>query len=270
MKNNLINEKKELLDTNISIQLEIGDENENEEKEDDNYKIERNLNISSSYDQSIKVILLGESMVGKTSIIKRLCTGKLDRNFGPTIAIECHNYLVKVNNEYTIRMQIWDTVGQEKFNSIVKNYYQNSDIGIYVYSIDNLQSFNRIIDWMSNVEENNTKSENNQMKCILLGNKKDLDDEKRKISYSQAEDFAKENNFFIFKEISCKDNDEDEINNLIDVFDEIAKVFYEDFKQRRSSNLSDSLKYVASNSMMEIMEISKKRKNKKNKKKKCC
>ena len=269
MKNNSINEKVELIDKNDNEQKEK--EDENEEKEEENYKIEHNLNKESIYDQSIKVFLLGDCMVGKTSIINRLCKEKFDDNLGATIAIECHNYLVKVNKEYTIRMQILDTVGQEKYNSIVQNYYQNTDIGIYVYSIDNLQSFNRISDWMTNSEENNVKSENNQMKCILLGNKKDLGDEKRKVSYSQGEDFAKENNFFIFKEISCKDNDEDEKNNLIDIFDEIAKVFYEDYKQRRSSNLSDSLKYVASNSMMEIMEISKKgNKKKTKKKKKCC
>ena len=232
------------------------------------YKIERNIK-TPNYDKSIKVILLGDSMVGKSSIICRLCKEVFDQSIAPTISIEYYNYLIKIN-DFTVRMQIWDTAGQEKFNSIIKNYYQNTDFAIFVYSIDNLNSFHRIKNWMSYAQENNAKSDNHEMKNILLGNKRDLDNSERKVSYDEGQNFSKNNNFMIFREISCKNEDEDELNNFLGVFDEIAKSCYID--KRRSSTLeSDSLSYVASKSMIDMMEYSQKFKNKKKKKeKKCC
>ena len=275
MKNNSLQEK-ELLETSLNEKEEDSQENEEvEEKEEEEgkYEIERNLKFESPYDKSLKVILLGDSMVGKSCLINRLCRGIFDETLGPTITIEYFNYLVKINN-YIIRMQIWDTAGQEKFNAIIKNYYQNTDIGIYIYSIDNLKSFERIKDWMNYSRENNPKAETNEVKNILLGNKKDLGDEKRKVSYSDAENFATNNKFLVFREISCKDDNEEEINNILEVFDEIAKNYYDDFKKRRSSTLdSESLTYVASKSMMDMIEISHKKNNKKEKKKtkkNCC
>ena len=274
MKNNSLQEK-ELLETSLNEKEEDSQENEEveEKEEEEKYEIERNLKFESPYDTSLKVILLGDSMVGKSCLINRLCRGIFDETLGPTITIEYFNYLVKINN-YIIRMQIWDTAGQEKFNAIIKNYYQNTDIGIYIYSIDNLKSFERIKDWMNYSRENNPKAETNEVKNILLGNKKDLGDEKRKVSYSDAENFATNNKFLVFREISCKDDNEEEINNILEVFDEIAKNYYDDFKKRRSSTLdSESLTYVASKSMMDMMEISHKKNNKKEKKKtkkNCC
>ena len=238
-------------------------------KDDDHYEIQRNLNIDSVYDKSIKVILLGDSMVGKSSIICRLCKEVFDQSIAPTISIEYYNYLIKIN-DFTVRMQIWDTAGQEKFNSIIKNYYQNTDFAIFVYSIDNLNSFQRIKDWMSYAQENNANSDNREMKNILLGNKRDLDDSERKVSHDEGENFSKNNNFILFREISCKNEDEDELNNFLGVFDEIAKSCYID--KRRSSTLeSDSLSYVASKSMIDMMEYSQRSKKKKKKKeRKCC
>ena len=272
--NNNPPQERELLEKSLNEKDEISQENEEiEEIEEEKYQIERNLKIESLYDKSLKVILLGDAMVGKSSIISILCKGIFDETLGPTISIEYFNYLIKIN-DYIIRMQIWDTAGQEKFNAIIKNYYQNTDIGIYVYSIDNLKSFERIKDWMNYSRENNVKNVTNEVKNILLGNKKDLDDENRKVSYSEAENFASNNKFLLFREISCKNNNEKEKNNILEVFDEIAKNYYDDHKKRRSSSLeSESMTYVASKSMMDIMEKSRNKNNKKEQKKKkknCC
>ena len=269
MKENSLEEKSDLL--NISSKDE--DSLSQQLNTDNNkYIIERNLKIQN-YDKSLKIILLGDSMVGKSSIIHRLCKEEFSDNLGPTLSIEYFNYFIKIN-DYTVRMQIWDTAGQEKFNSIVKNYYQNTDYGIFVYSIDNLESFFRIKDWLRYSQENNIKIENNQMRNILLGNKKDLGDDGRKVSYFDGEKFAKNYNFFIFKEISCKDDDEKEKNNFLEIFDEIAKNCNDNYAARRSSTVdSDSLNYVASNTIMEISAKNKAKKikpKKEKKEKKCC
>ena len=252
MKENSFNDKQEILDDKSSSGIK-------------EYYFEHNIK-DDKYDKSLKVILLGDPMVGKSSIIQRICKGVFADNLSPTISIEYHNYSIKINNEYTVRLKIWDTAGQEKFNSIVKNYYQSTDFGIYIYSIDDLQSFERIKDFLYEAQENNQKNDNNNLvKNILLGNKKDLESN-RKISYFQGEKFANENKFLIFKEISCKSDEEKEVNNILEVFEEIAKYTY---LNRGSTIDSDSMNYVASNSMIEISKTNK-IKNKQKNKKKCC
>ena len=227
------------------------------ELDDQQLTIERNLTDVTKYDKSLKIVLLGESMVGKSSVVHRVCEGKFIEHLSPTISIEYFNYTTRVNNDLVIRMQIWDTAGQEKFDSIVKQYYQSSDFGIYIYSIDDLQSFDKLKDWVYKAKDNNS----NEMKGILLGNKTDLESN-RKVSFYEGENFAKENKFVLFKEISCKNDNDSE--KIFEVFDEISKITY---NKGRNSNLdSDSMNYEASNSMRELN----KRMHKTQKKKKCC
>ena len=241
---------------------EIGDVDDNilnkgVELDDQNITIERNLKDITKYDKSLKIVLLGETMVGKSSIVHRVCEGKFIDHLSPTISIEYFNYTVRVNKDLIIRMQIWDTAGQEKFDSIVKQYYQSSDFGIYIYSIDDLHSFEKLKDWLCKAKDNNS----NEMKGILIGNKSDLESN-RKVSTYEGENFAKENNFVLFKEISCKDdNDTDKI---LEIFDEISKIIYN--KGRISNTDNESMNYVASNSMRALN----KKMHKEKQKKKCC
>ena len=260
---------------NIIEQNEDNEENENigNLEEDENskeieiYEIEHNLKDETIYEKSIKVILLGDSMVGKSSIIRRICNENFQDSIQATISIEYYNYLVKVNN-YIVRIQLWDTAGQEKYDSIIKNYFQSTDFAIYIYSIDDKKSFDRIKYWISNTIENNF---NNDIKNILLGNKKDLSENGRKITYEEGENFAKENKFIVFKEISCKDKSQEEIDNILDVFDNIAKYYYKLSKQRSSTLESESFNYEASNTIIELSKnYTKKKKGKLKKKKKCC
>ena len=269
-----MDDKSPLVNENQNDSLNILEEIQNQSKdnlEEENLKIIRGLENESIYHKSIKVILLGDSSVGKSSIIRRLCFKDYQKALPTTISIELYNYLVKVN-DYIIRMQIWDTAGQEKYYSIVKKYYESTDFGIYVYSIDNIQNFYKIKDWISEVKENNAKTGNNEMKSILLANKKDLNDENRKISFEQGEALSKEYNFYLFKEISCKTQTEEEINNILDVFDTIAKYYY--YKSNResiSASSNDSMNYEASNSFIQLAkDVKKLKKEKKKEKKGCC
>ena len=106
------------MNNNLSKGLISSDNEENDIKNEHSDIIIENLpNNHPSYDKSIKVILLGDSDVGKTSIINCLEYDDSDVNQQKTKSLEYSNYNIKINN-YIIRMQIWDTVGQEKFNSI--------------------------------------------------------------------------------------------------------------------------------------------------------
>ena len=241
------------------------EEKEKGNMDEENLNIKRNLPESDTYDRSIKVIILGDSYVGKSSIINRLINNKFT-DLPNTLSIEYHTYIVSVN-DFILRMQLWDTAGQEKFNSLISNYYKGTEVAIFVYSIDKEDSFKNVQRWFNNLKDNTEKSEN-----ILLGNKKDIIDEdesQRKVDTEIAEKFANDNKFLVFQEISCKNKDELEVENIYEVFDEIAKHYYNLWLEKKDKSIS--VNYVVSDSMM---TLGKKHRNNQddanNKKKKCC
>ena len=262
------NESNEDIDNKILNIGEIVNQNEKneekkvddeEEEEEEKITIKRNLDENVAYERSIKVIILGDSNVGKSSFINRI-KNKEFREMTATLSVECHSYIISCNN-YIIRMQIWDTAGQEKFNSIVRNYYKGTEVGIFLYSIDMESSFNNVKTWYQNLKDNSKINSVN----ILIGNKKDLDESKRKVTNKQGEQFAEENGFYLFREISCKDNDKLELENILEIFDELGKYFYS-FYRKRSGSVED-LNYKASDSMI---ALGMKQRDKEEKKSKCC
>jgi Ras-related protein Rab-1A len=278
-------ENKEKIDEN---KMDNNDNNDNkkpkeEEDDDDNneeiegfkneveneeIKIERLKGDIKTYDRSIKVILIGDSGVGKTNILNRLVNNKFNDKYEPSLSLEYNNHSIKINN-YIIRMQIWDTAGQEKYNSIISNYYKSAEVAVFVYSINDIKSYNSIQEWYKElINENN--DDNNNVKKILLGNKLDLENE-RQVEFNTAKSFADENAFEVFAEITCKNDNEQKLYNISNIFDAIGKIFYDEYSQSSGNNLS-SFHYFASASILDS------KKNPENvienvevdKKKKCC
>ena len=252
------------------------------------YTIEILSSNHTQYDKSIKVILIGDSNVGKTSILN--CLEEKNIIDKKTISLDNFNYNIKINN-YVIRMQIWDTVGQEKFNSITANYYKTTDVAIFVYAINDINSFNNIKVWLDELNDKKVSVNNSveeicekMMVKILVGNKKDLINE-RKVTYEMGEKLKKEKNFNLFKEISChfsnkneaileenRSNNSEEnanINNLniekMDInsaenkesvknlFKEIVKIVYKENIEDQGGRQNSSIYYYeASNSILEI------------------
>jgi small GTP-binding protein len=254
----------------ISENIDNNGENNNMKISEENIEIKRNLSECEQYDKSLKVIVLGDSYVGKSSLINRLLHNQFSE-LSSTLSIEYHTYITSVNN-YKLRMQIWDTAGQEKFNSIISNYYKGTDVGIFLYSIDKEQSFQNVEMWYKNLKENNENTLN-----ILIGNKRDMENEEggRVITFERAEKFAEDNSFYAFREISCKSKDEEEVENIYEIFDEIGKYFYEESKKNKNNNKNDNnadINYVVSESMMALGKKKKiKKENEQDKnKKKCC
>ena len=276
-----INENKENnIKDNNNNEIKVKNEKENEEKEEkeedediegfknepEEIKIERLKGDIKNYDRSIKVILIGDSNVGKTSIISRLVNNQYSDVYTPSISLEYNNHSIKINN-FVIRMQIWDTAGQEKTNSIISNYYRSAEVAIFVYSINKLQSYNNIQEWYKElINENN---DDNNVKKVLLGNKLDLENE-RQVECKTADSFAKENGFEIFAEITCKNDEGQSIYNISNIFDAIGKLFYDEYSQSRDTYNTSSFHYIASNSILESKRNTEFEKAKPQKKSGCC
>ena len=198
------------------------------------------------YDKSIKVILLGDSCVGKSSLIERFKSNSFNSKQTATITLEHHNLIIKVNSSI-VRMQIWDTAGQEKFDSIASTYYKSADVVIFVYSINIRNSFERVSQWAKQVEEYSSIDE--QQIRILIGNKVDLNNE-RVVSTDEGKDLAKKIGCVHFVEVSCKDKTNEEndkaINNIIEV---IGTKIYSIIARVDRIN-SGSFNYVASESIL--------------------
>ena len=165
----------------------------------------------SSDPEPIKVVLLGESGVGKTNIISRYVN---DLFLAKSLSTIGSTYIEKElkRNNITYKLHIWDTSGQERYHSITKLFLQNSDIVLLVYSIENIQSFNNLDYWYKEV--NNLCGDN--FILGIAGNKYDLfdDDSIERVPDEEAMKYAKEKNA-IFKLISAK-QDKKGIDSLFD------------------------------------------------------
>ena len=146
-----------------------------------------------SYDERIRIMLIGDSNVGKTSILKRYCKNQFSESYISTVGIDFETKYIKVGKK-TINLQIWDTAGQERYKVIAKNYYNKSDGFIIIYDITNKNSFNSISNWVENIKE--LASHDN--KNIILGNKCDLEN-MRKINKEEGDKIAKKYNCQFFE-----------------------------------------------------------------------
>ena len=168
-----------------------------------------------TYDEKIQLILIGESGVGKTSLIRRYTNNIFNTNHLETIGIEFFNKEERINDQI-IQIKLWDTAGQEIFHSLTKNFYRKADGIIIVYDITNKESFERIQDWVKSVYDNTDTYKEIQM--IIVGNKIDLE-ERREVSKEEGLKIGKyfEIDFF---EASAK-NAEGVKNFMIKIIEDI-------------------------------------------------
>ena len=173
-------------------------EKDNKEKVKDilNYQDYQSQNYEKNFENK-KIILLGDTMVGKTSFINRFFSEGFDPNLTSTIGINERTKIINYN-ETKYKIQIWDTAGQERFESIPRQYYEKMDGVFLFYDVTNEASFNNIIKWLKDIYA----SGNDNLIIYILGNKVDLIKE-RKISFDMGLNLYKQKNIK-FMEISCK------------------------------------------------------------------
>ena len=169
--------------------------------------------------KELKVILLGEPGVGKTNIISRYLSGSFNQSSNPTIGSTFGEKIIKKEG-VTYSLKVWDTTGQERYNSITKLFVKGSHIVILVYSIDNLQSFEKVNFWLNYIKE-----ELQEGKYILgiLGNKRDLY-EFEVVSEEDGKKLAQKKNA-VFGLVSAKID----VNGIINYFDTILEEYISKF-----------------------------------------
>jgi len=150
---------------------------------------------------NVKILTLGDSDVGKTSIIKRIISNKFSEKMQSTIAIDYSCKTIKFGKNY-LKIFLWDTAGQEKFKTIVRNYFNGANGVLLCFDITNRKTFEKLNFWINELKE---KLNLDELFIILIGNKIDKENE-REISIEESKKFAKENNILYF-EISAKTNE---------------------------------------------------------------
>ena len=186
-----------------------------------------------------KIILIGDSLVGKTCFFKKLTKGTYSKKNISTIGMDQTTFTRKVsvfedpNNdsspevEKMFSIHLWDTAGQERFRSITEGYFKQSQGLVLLYDITSRESFDSLEKWMTAVKTHlgqNEKKKNNKKHyaVILLGNKADLED-KRKVTYEEAEQISKKYNIYWGGECSVQEMTQEELNNK---FTEIIQEIY--------------------------------------------
>lgn len=153
--------------------------------------------MAKTYDYLFKLLLIGDSGVGKTCVLFRFSEDAFNSTFISTIGIDFKIRTIELEGK-KIKLQIWDTAGQERFRTITTAYYRGAMGIMLVYDITNEKSFSNIKNWIRNIEEHATSD----VEKMILGNKCDMED-RRQVSKEQGHTLAMENSMK-FMETSAK------------------------------------------------------------------
>jgi small GTP-binding protein len=182
------------------------------------YKIEILPEDYTNFDLSFKLIVIGDSGVGKSCLTNNAVKNIFDDAYNATVGFEFFTFNVKVNDKI-VKLQIWDTCGQELYRSLITNFYRNSSLAIIVYAINSKISFENIDMWLKELRTHASPD----AKVFLIGNKADLE-QNREVTKEQGEQFCKDNKINGFMEASAKTG-----LNAQNIFIEAAETLYEDY-----------------------------------------
>ena len=144
------------------------------------------MELDSDFDYTIKILVVGDSTVGKTNFIRMFIENKFNQNYMTTSGIDLKTSSIEIKNK-KIRVQLWDTAGQEKYKAITKNLFLKVQAALIVYDITNEETFNNLKTWVRSIKEECGK----QIQMLIIGNKNDLNEE-RVVDKNIAMEYAKE------------------------------------------------------------------------------
>ena len=208
------------------------------ENENDN-EIEKN-------NLEYKIITLGDSSVGKTSIINRFINDTFDEELTPTLGIK-HTFKTLEINNTKVKLSVIDTNGQEKYRSLSVSYFRHADVVLFIFNLNEPLSFNNIQEWINVFNDNNNKKK--VILKYLIGSKSDLE---QRVEQNLIDEFANNNNM-LYMATSAKMN-----NQINELFQKIG----EDILKEEEKKTNDMIRTKNSSRIL--------LKTKKKNRKKCC
>lgn len=186
--------------------------------------------MEESYDYLFKLVLIGQSGVGKSSLLSRFTRNEFNLESKSTIGVEFATKIVNIESKQ-VKAQIWDTAGQERYRAITGAYYRGAVGALLVYNVTNRHSFQSITQWLKELRDNSEEG----IVIMLVGNKIDLD-YLRSVDIEEGKDFANQNGLH-FIETSALDS-----TNVETAFYQILKEIHDvvSAKQRALSSSGDS------------------------------
>ena len=222
------------------------------------------------YVYQFRLILLGDSTVGKSSILRQFKEGSYFPDISLTVGVDFHAKLIHIGG-HPVKLQLWDTAGQDRFRAIVRAYYRNAVGGLLVYDITNRESFANLNIWFEEARKN---AEPHKPVFVLVGNKTDQE-KQREVPRENAEKFARDHGMQYF-ETSAKSG-----SNVDEVFQFLAEKIYSLVNDRvilvqdgwdgvKGGNSSNSFRNGKSSSHLSAHALDLDSKWPKTNKKKCC
>ena len=192
--------------------------------QDDEFNIELLPEDFAQYDISFKIIVIGDSGVGKSCLTTQAVRNNFEEFYTATVGFEFLTFNMRINNN-VLKLQIWDTCGQEVYKSLISNFYRNSSLALILYAINNKDSFQHAETWLNDLKN----QANPNVKVFLVGNKSDLENE-RVISKEEGEKFKEEKKLDRFFETSAKTGE-----NARSALLEAAKLLYKDYLKAKQT-----------------------------------
>ncbi|XP_064608006.1 putative Ras-related protein Rab-33 [Liolophura sinensis] len=190
-----------MADSKLSREAEVGEQSDERDVETSSSEV--TVTKTKPVQKRIfKIIVIGDSNVGKTCLTYRFCSGKFPDKTEATIGVDFRERQVDLESEQ-IKLQLWDTAGQERFRkSMVQHYYRNVHAVVFVYDVTKMSSFDNMPQWIEECDRHNL---NTDIPRILVGNKCDVKD-KIAVNTNMAQKFADSHNMPLF-ETSAKDDE---------------------------------------------------------------
>lgn len=221
-----------------------------------NSKPKNEINSPDKIVYNMKIILLGESSVGKTSILSRYINNQFEEAHKCTVALENKSHTVQVTQNTYAKLSIWDTAGQEKFRTLTRQYYTDAQGVILVFDLSNQESFNKLDSWIN--ELNNNASPN--IAISIIGNKSDL---MRGVHEDDINKFI-DNGKYLYQEVSAKTG-----NNISIAFEELIEEIINKIKIRERAGNGEGIGVNRESKSLEDIRRSLSSSHH-SKKKKCC
>jgi len=152
--------------------------------------------MATEYDYLLKIVMIGDSGVGKSCLLKRFTTNEFNDSYISTIGVDFEIQTLFIDNK-TVKLQIWDTAGQERFHNITTSYYRGAHCIMLVYDVTNPDSFRNLTRWMGQIK--NYASKGTQL--LIVGNKADLTGSPSRVDFEDACDYARVTSEQVEKEV---------------------------------------------------------------------